>query len=452
MRLTNWNYSPLVLVLFSAVVLLYADPIALLIERVLAAAGIRGLLVVPALVLVLFGLLIHQKMRQAERDQQTKRDTDAIAGDARRAEDRARELEQLVRLGEALGATLDPKAIHHTVTQYLQPVVGQREIWMTMRTEGWKLDIGGAQPTGSSPEKAWDPTSQPGAWDTFPMIAGGKLVGLMGVGQTVGDRPQPLSDSQRRLLEMAASLVGLSIKNAQLFRKVRQLSAVDVLTGCLTRHHGMNLIGAELRRAQRSEQPVSLLFIDLDHFKQLNDRYGHLFGDAVLGAVGAAMKEALRGSDLQCRYGGEEFVVLLPDTPLDGAKRVAESMRRHLARKAIKRPEGSIFVTASIGVSAAMAGELDAKALLARSDAAMYRAKRDGRNCVRVWEDYPEWRRSQARETPGTTAAETETEPEVENPKETAAAPDWKILSESFESDPTEQGEPAADGDDWDEV
>ena len=134
------------------------------------------------------------------------------------------------------------------------------------------------------------------------MFAGGKLVGLMGVGQTVGDRPQPLSDSQRRLLEMAASLVGLSIKNAQLFRNVRQLSAVDVLTGCLTRHHGMNLIGAELRRAQRSEQPVSLLFIDLDHFKQLNDRYGHLFGDTVLGAVGAAMKEALRGSDLRCNY------------------------------------------------------------------------------------------------------------------------------------------------------
>ena len=72
------------------------------------------------------------------------------------------ELEQLVRLGEALGATLDPKAIHQTVTQYLQPVVGQREIWMTVRTEGWKLAIGGLQSAGSSPEKAWDPTSQPG--------------------------------------------------------------------------------------------------------------------------------------------------------------------------------------------------------------------------------------------------------------------------------------------------
>ena len=81
---------------------------------------------------------------------------------------------------------------------------------------------------------------------------------------------------------------------------------------------------------------MSLLFIDLDHFKQLNDRYGHLFGDSVLNAVGSAMQDALRGSDLRCRYGGEEFVVLLPDTPLDGAKRVAESLRRHLARRAIE--------------------------------------------------------------------------------------------------------------------
>ena len=449
-RLNNWNYAPFFVLLSSAVVVAYADPIALLIERLLAAAGIRGLLVVPALLLILFALLLQQRALHAERDQQVKQDTKAIRGDARRAEERARELEQLVRLGEALTATLDPKAIHQTVTQYLQPVVGQREIWMTVRTEGWRLAIGGPQGVESSPEKAWDPTSQPGAWDTFPMFAAGKLVGLMGVGQTVGDRPQPLSDSQRRLLEMAASLVGLSIKNAQLFRKVRQLSAVDVLTGCLTRHHGMNLIGAELRRAQRSEQPVSLLFIDLDHFKQLNDRYGHLFGDSVLGAVGSAMKEALRGSDLRCRYGGEEFVVLLPDTPLDGAKRVAESMRRHLARKAIKRPEGSIFVTASIGVSAAMPGELDAKALLARSDAAMYRAKRDGRNCVRVWEDYPEWRRSQARETPGTEQPKPDTETEAS--EELADTPDWRILPESLEYGATEQGAPVEDGDDWDEV
>lgn len=448
MRLNDWNYGPLLIGIVGAAAVVFADPVSRFLEAALAAFGTSGVVVVLAMGLFLLAMIFHQRLRQAETAQKVKEDTEGFADDARRAEERARELEQLVRLGEALGATLDPKAIHQTVTQHLQPVVGQREIWMTVRTDGWRLALGGPQAPNSAPDTAWDPNRKPGAWDTFPMFAGGKLVGLMGVAQTVGDRPQQLTDSQRRLLEMAASLVGLSIKNAQLFRKVRQLSAIDVQTGCLTKHHGMNLIAAELRRAQRSEQPVSLLFIDLDHFKQLNDRYGHLFGDSVLSAVGTAMKEALRGSDLRCRYGGEEFVVLLPDTPLDGAKRVAESMRRHLARRAIERSEGSSFVTASIGVSAATPGELDAKALLARADAAMYRAKRDGRNCVRVWEDYPEWRRSQARETP--TQAEVTKPPEPEEPA--GGGPDWRLLAEGMEIGGVDQPTTPDESDDWDEV
>ena len=450
MTLSNRTYGPLLIGLVGAVALLFDEAIVSFLDTALAALGVSVLVMIPALLLILVAVVLHHRALQAERDKKAQQDTELIADDARRAEERARELEQLVRLGEALGATLDPKAIHQTVKQYLQPVIGQREVWMTVRTEGWRLAIGGPKPTGPPPHQPWDPSRQPGAWETFPMFAAGKLVGLMGVGQTVGDRPQALSDSQRRLLEMAASLVGLSIKNAQLFRKVRQLSAIDVLTGCLTKHHGMNLIEAELRRAQRSEQPVSLLFIDLDHFKQLNDRYGHLFGDSVLATVGGGMQESLRGSDLRCRYGGEEFVVLLPETPLDGAKRVAESLRRHLARKAIQRPEGSIFVTASIGVSGATPGELDAQALLSRADTAMYRAKRDGRNCVRVWEDYPEWRRSQMRESPR--ANESQTRDEPAEPETASTAPDWRILTDGREGDGVDSAPLVDDSDDWDEV
>ena len=446
MRLATGSYGPLVIGGVGAIAIIFAEPLGRLIHAVFDVAGVSVVVMIPAMVLILLALLAHQQGRQAEKDAEVQQTTEAMADDARRAEERARELEHLVRLGEALGATLDPKAIHRTVTQYLQPVIGQREIWMTVQTDDWRLALGAPRDADAPTDQPWDPTQRPGAWDTFPMFAGGKLVGLMGVGQAVGDRPQPLSDSQRRLLEMTSSLVGLSIKNAQLFRQVRQLSAIDVLTGCLTRQHGMNLISAELRRAQRSEQPVSLIFIDLDHFKQLNDRYGHLFGDTVLAAVGAAMKEALRGSDLRCRYGGEEFVVLLPETPLEGAKRVAESLRRHLARKAIKRPEGSVFVTASLGVSTALPGELDAKALLSRADAAMYRAKRDGRNSVRVWEDYPEWRRSQVREEPPRPDEGDADSSGVGEPPR-----DWKLLVDGMEG--AVGREPSASkADDWDDV
>lgn len=445
MALDNRTYGILLLGFVAAATLLFADPIVAFLETALVRLS-----VIPALLVILITVVLRHRVLQANLDKKAQHDAELIADDVRRAEERARELEQIVRLSEALGATLDPRAIHQTVKQYLQPVIGQRELWMIVRAEGWRLEIGGLKSTGAPPDKPWDPRRQPGAWETFPMFAAGKFVGLMGVGQTVGDRPQVLTDSQRRLLEMAASLVGLSIKNAQLFRRVRQLSAVDDLTGFLTKHHGMNLIEAELHRAQRSEQPVSLLFIDLDHFKQLNDRYGHLFGDSVLETVGAVIRESLRASDLRCRYGGEEFVVLLPETPLDGAKRVAESLRRHLARKAIERPEGSIFVTASVGVSVAKQGELDPQALLSRADAAMYRAKRDGRNCVRIWEDYPEWRRSQVRESPREN--ERQTLDETSEPNGITAAPNWRILTDGSEDVWVDSASVVDHSDDWDEV
>ena len=151
----------------------------------------------------------------------------------------------------------------------------------------------------------------------------------------------------------------------------------------------MEIVNVELRRARRYTRPTALLFIDLDRFKQVNDRYGHSLGDAVLRAVGATLKSALRGSDLCCRYGGDEFMVLLPETPLEGARHVAGSLRRHLAGIAVERPEGAVRVTASVGVAAARPGELDGHSLVARADAAMYRAKRAGRDTVRVWEDEP---------------------------------------------------------------
>ena len=116
---------------------------------------------------------------------------------------------------------------------------------------------------------------------------------------------------------------------------MRENSLRDGLTGCFNRTHALEVIDTELRRARRSQTPVSLIMFDIDRFKDINDRYGHLCGDAVLAAVGARMREVLRGSDLKCRYGGEEFLVLLPETPLEGAKRVADTLRRELAEMPI---------------------------------------------------------------------------------------------------------------------
>ena len=123
---------------------------------------------------------------------------------------------------------------------------------------------------------------------------------------------------------------------------------------------------------------------DLDHFKEINDRYGHLCGDAVLAAIGTRMQDVLRGSDLKCRYGGEEFLVLLPDTPLEGAKRVADTLLRELSAMPIRWKDETLSVTASFGVTTAMPSEIDSQTFIGRADGALYRAKDQGRNCVRL--------------------------------------------------------------------
>ena len=214
----------------------------------------------------------------------------------------------------------------------------------------------------------------------LPLTAGGHPVGVLGIPES----GRPLSASRTHVLEMAGALLAISLRNAQMFHELREYSLRDGLTGCFNRAHALDVIDTELRRARRSQMPMSLIMFDLDHFKEINDRHGHLCGDAVLAAVGGKMCEVLRGSDLKCRYGGEEFLVLLPETPLEGAKRVADTLRREIADMPIGWKSETVSITASFGVSVAMPAEIDTAALISRADAALYRAKDQGRNCVRL--------------------------------------------------------------------
>jgi diguanylate cyclase (GGDEF)-like protein len=211
-------------------------------------------------------------------------------------------------------------------------------------------------------------------------MVGGAAIGVLGVRPKNGLLPA----DRRRVIEAAASLLAVSVKNAQLFREVKDSSVKDTLTGCFTRSHAIDMIDAELRRARRSQTPVSIIMFDLDHFKDINDRYGHLAGDAVLNAIGKRIKEVLRGSDLKCRYGGEEFLVLLPETPLHGARRVAETLRREIAERPVPWAGEGLTITASFGLAQTMPGEVNVQAIISRADQALYRAKDDGRNCVRI--------------------------------------------------------------------
>lgn len=164
-----------------------------------------------------------------------------------------------------------------------------------------------------------------------------------------------------------------------------QQASTDVLTGVANRRHFHEFLEEHFRLAARYGTPLSLFLADLDRFKALNDTYGHLTGDEVLRAVAARMKSVLRDADLLARFGGEEFVVVLPSTPLEGAIQSAERVREAIAARPVEVAGQEIPVTASFGVSAYRADALmTPEWLIKEADLALYEAKRAGRNCVRA--------------------------------------------------------------------
>ena len=168
--------------------------------------------------------------------------------------------------------------------------------------------------------------------------------------------------------------------------ELRRLATTDALTGLANRRHFMERASHELLRARRYGQPVSMLVLDLDHFKLINDTHGHATGDDALKHFSRVCRDQLRVVDLPARLGGEEFAVLMPDTALEGAIEMAERLRATLESSPVVMAGESITVTTSIGVTCAHAHELDVGTVLARADAALYAAKRGGRNRVEVRE------------------------------------------------------------------
>jgi diguanylate cyclase (GGDEF)-like protein len=212
-----------------------------------------------------------------------------------------------------------------------------------------------------------------------PLVAENKTVGMLGLGAPAAGAPQG------RLAETATAMLATTIQNLIALDNLRQDSVRDALTGCFNRAHAMEVLEGNLRRAARTGFPVSIMMIDIDDFKRINDRFGHLPGDAVLAAVASQLHQMLRLSDVRCRLGGDEFMVILPETPLDDAMRVAESVRYAIEELVVPSVRGKVRITASIGVAAAACGGVvDRAAFIDRADVALYRAKQAGRNSVQA--------------------------------------------------------------------
>jgi diguanylate cyclase (GGDEF)-like protein len=204
---------------------------------------------------------------------------------------------------------------------------------------------------------------------------------------TIGLAPRaPAHHSDPLLIRTIARELGGALRMATLVEESRLTATTDMLTGLLNRRAFLEWAVRELRRSERYRDAFSCVILDVDHFKQINDRYGHATGDKVLSFVGRMLPKAVRSCDVVARWGGEEFVLALPSTPLQGAVLVAERARRALEEASVPATDGSVVpVTASFGVAQMTGGETIDQ-LIDRADRAMYAAKSGGRNRVEALE------------------------------------------------------------------
>ncbi len=269
---------------------------------------------------------------------------------------------QIARFGEALSAT-------HDVEQLLR-VIAETTVEATGAT-GARLSAvdGGVAESGD-----WE---APGERLELELVVGGETLGHMIV---VGDG---FGADEQATAATLASHAAIALDNARLHRLVERQALVDGLTGVANRRRCEEAFHAEIVRAERLATPLSVVLADLDNFKAVNDVHGHAAGDETLRTFAAVLRETVRESDLAGRWGGEEFLLLLPGAGSEGAAQLAERVRIALAERQVPGPAGPFSVTASFGVATHHAG-VDASTLFAAADRALYRAKRAGKDRVEV--------------------------------------------------------------------
>ncbi len=216
-----------------------------------------------------------------------------------------------------------------------------------------------------------------------PILAQGEALGILHV-QTTDADPE-ITEAEMSFHTTFAAQVGLSVANIRLREALRTESIKDPLTGLYNRRYLQEVLDREIRRSIRSEQHLGIVMLDLDYFKKFNDTYGHQAGDAVLRETASFLVRSVRAEDFVCRYGGEEFVMVLPTANLRAAEARAQRIREKLRDLVIMDHGRSLgVITASIGVAALPDQGMNEKELLQAADAALYRAKREGRDRVVV--------------------------------------------------------------------
>ncbi|MBA2465155.1 MAG: sensor domain-containing diguanylate cyclase [Nocardioidaceae bacterium] len=299
----------------------------------------------------------------------------------------ATRFELVIRVAREVSGSLSVRYVSATVTAAAADLLGApATLWV--RGEGQQLVVTSrsTDPHGAAPQAdlVAPPVVAVAAADirpvtvedarAYPLVVAGEVVGVLHVAVTDVD-----ADSEQ-VLEALLSTASAALESARLHSTARELAHVDGLTQLPNRRKFEADIDEEWQRCRRYGRPLSLVMLDLDHFKALNDTHGHLFGDEVLRATSAAIGSVLRVSDTAYRYGGEEFVVLLRETGLGDAHQAAERIRQAVSE--VTLPKTGVLVTASAGVAERVAAMAHHTEMVMKADSALYQAKRAGRDQV----------------------------------------------------------------------
>lgn len=280
------------------------------------------------------------------------------------------------RVVRALGTPVLSEAEQAAWQDYEIDVTGYPQL-VKMMESGQPLVI---PDTAFAPDwKACDKTTGAAAWIGAPILAYDRKWGVLCLSSQKANTYQA---RQAHFLAIYASQSALALENARLFEEVKRLAITDSLTGLYTRRQLFYLGERELDRFTRYGTVFSAIMLDVDDFKKINDTYGHLVGDRVLMTIAERCRQNVRAMDIIGRYGGEEFVLLLPEVNAAGARRTAERLRDVLSATPIELEDGTVMVSASLGVAEVTADHKRLEDLIHAADLASYRAKSSGRNRV----------------------------------------------------------------------